>query len=572
MNFDHVFKKTKGKRPLFGRKKDGPKVPAGLLCRCNKCKAPIFTEDVKANYNICPKCHAYFRLGALDRIRQVADEDSFEEWDKDLAAQNPLSFDGYEEKLAAAKLKTDLREAVVTGLCKIGGISCVLAVMDGNFMMGSLGKMTGEKITRAVEKATKLKLPLVIFTCSGGARMQEGIHSLMQMAKTSAAIKDHSQAGLLYISVLTDPTTGGVTASFAMEADIILAEPKALLAFAGPRVIQQTLGQKLPKGFQRSEFLLEHGFVDAIVERQNLRESLGNLLKLHEKKREFPEERAWQKKAIEDANYIVSTCREMKKKSPWQRVEAARKKDRPTGKAYIENLFTSFYEFHGDRHFGDDQAIIGGVALFENTPVTVIAQEKGRGTKENIRHNFGMPSPEGYRKSLRLMKQAEKFGRPIICIVDTPGAYCGIEAEERGQGQAIAQNIYEMSALQVPVLSLMIGEGGSGGALALAVANEVWMLENATYSILSPEGFASILWKDSSKAKKAAKGMKLTAGELKEMRIVERVFSEPETYTVESMEPVVAEIRRGLEKFLEAYRDMDGEKIARQRYDRFRSM
>ena len=572
MNFDHVFKKTKGKRPLFGRKKDGPKVPAGLLCRCNKCKAPIFTEDVKANYNICPKCHAYFRLGALDRIRQVADEDSFEEWDKDLAAQNPLPFDGYEEKLAAAKLKTDLREAVVTGLCKIGGISCVLAVMDGNFMMGSLGKMTGEKITRAVEKATKLKLPLVIFTCSGGARMQEGIHSLMQMAKTSAAIKDHSQAGLLYISVLTDPTTGGVTASFAMEADIILAEPKALLAFAGPRVIQQTLGQKLPKGFQRSEFLLEHGFVDAIVKRQNLRESLGNLLKLHEKKREFPEERAWQKKAIEDANYIVSTCREMKKKSPWQRVEAARKKDRPTGKAYIENLFTSFYEFHGDRHFGDDQAIIGGVALFENTPVTVIAQEKGRGTKENIRHNFGMPSPEGYRKSLRLMKQAEKFGRPIICIVDTPGAHCGIEAEERGQGQAIAQNIYEMSALQVPVLSLMIGEGGSGGALALAVANEVWMLENATYSILSPEGFASILWKDSSKAKKAAKGMKLTAGELKEMRIVEKVFSEPETYTVESMEPVVAEIRRGLEKFLEAYRDMDGEKIARQRYDRFRSM
>lgn len=572
MNFDHVFKKTKVKSSLFGRKKDGPKVPAGLLCRCNKCKAPIFTEDVKANHNICPKCHAYFRLGALDRIRQVADEDSFEEWDKDLAAQNPLPFDGYEEKLAAAKLKTDLREAVVTGLCKIGGISCVLAVMDGNFMMGSLGKMTGEKITRAVEKATKLKLPLVIFTCSGGARMQEGIHSLMQMAKTSAAIKDHSQAGLLYISVLTDPTTGGVTASFAMEADIILAEPKALLAFAGPRVIQQTLGQKLPKGFQRSEFLLEHGFVDAIVERRNLRESLGNLLKLHEKKGEFPEERAWQKKAIEDANYIVSTCRDMKKKSPWQRVEAARKKDRPTGKAYIENLFTSFYEFHGDRHFGDDQAIIGGVALFENTPVTVIAQEKGRGTKENIRHNFGMPSPEGYRKSLRLMKQAEKFGRPIICIVDTPGAYCGIEAEERGQGQAIAQNIYEMSALQVPVLSLMIGEGGSGGALALAVANEVWMLENATYSILSPEGFASILWKDSSKAKKAAKGMKLTAGELKEMRIVERVFSEPETYTVESMEPVVAEIRRGLEKFLEAYRDMDGEKIARQRYDRFRSM
>lgn len=567
MNFDHLLKKKKENGHLFRRKKELPQVPKGLLCKCNKCKAAIFTEDVKENYYICPKCQGYFRVGARDRIMRLVDRDSFEEWDWDLAPQNPLSFEGYEEKVAAANIKSGLKEAVITGLCKIGGVSCVLAVMDGNFMMGSLGKMTGEKITRAVEKATKLRLPLVIFTCSGGARMQEGIHSLMQMAKTSAAIKRHSDAGLLYISVLTDPTTGGVTASFAMEADIILAEPKALIAFAGPRVIQQTIGQKLPKGFQRSEFLLEHGFVDGIVERQDLRETLGNLLKLHEKNTE-----AHGKIGLKNKELIVSSCQNFQKKSPWQRVEAARKKDRPTGKAHIEKLFSSFYEFHGDRCFGDDSAIVGGVALFGNTPVTVLAQEKGVGTKGNIKHNFGMPSPEGYRKALRLMKKAEKFKRPIICIVDTPGAYCGIEAEERGQGQALAQNIYEMSGLKVPILTLMIGEGGSGGALALAVANEVWMLENAIYSILSPEGFASILWKDSSKAKKGAEGMKLTAGELKEMGIVEKVFPEPEKYTTETMDSVVTEIQKELEKFLGRYRDLDGEKIVGHRYERFRRM
>lgn len=575
MNFDHVFKKTRGNGHLFHRKKEAPEVPEGLLCKCNKCKAPILVEEVKDNYYICPKCQAYFRVGAWERIRRLADEDSFEEWDKDLTPRNPLAFEGYEEKTAAATIKSRLKEAVVTGICKIGGVSCVLAVMDGNFMMGSLGQVTGEKITRAVEKATKLRLPLVIFTCSGGARMQEGIHSLMQMAKTSAAIKGHSDAGLLYISVLTDPTTGGVTASFAMEADIILAEPKALIAFAGPRVIQQTIGQKLPKGFQRSEFLLEGGFVDAIVERQDLRECLENLLRLHEMKKE-----ALETLAFENKNFMVSSCRDlqekrqkmMQKKSPWQRVQVARKKDRPTGKAYIEKLFTSFYELHGDRHLGDDSAIIGGVALFGNTPVTVIAQEKGVGTKGNLKHNFGMPSPEGYGKSLRLMKEAEKFHRPIICIVDTPGAYCGIGAEERGQGQAIARSIYEMSGLKVPILTLIIGEGGSGGALALAVANEVWMLENSIYSILSPEGFASILWKDSSKAKKGAEYMKLTAIELKKMGIVEKVFPEPEKYTIETMGDVVGEIQKELEKFLEKYRDFDGERVARHRYERFRGM
>ena len=235
-------------------------------------------------------------------------------------------------------------------------------------------------------------------------------------------------------------------------------------------------------------------------------------------------------------------------------------------------LFRSFIELHGDRYFADDKAIIGGIARFRGMPVTVIAQAKGTNTKENIERNFGMPSPDGYRKSLRLMKQAEKFGRPVICFVDTPGAFCGLEAEERGQGEAIARNIYEMSGLKVPVLSIIIGEGGSGGALAMAVADEVWMLENSVYSILSPEGFASILWKDSSKAKDAAGVMRLTAEDLYHMGIVEQVFAEPSGYTAENLREVTQPIASKIEQFLLRYEQMSGEELAGRRYDRFRRL
>ena len=256
----------------------------------------------------------------------------------------------------------------------------------------------------------------------------------------------------------------------------------------------------------------------------------------------------------------------------WERVEIARDSKRPTSLDYIGKIFDTFMELHGDRAFRDDGAMIGGLALLDGQPVTVIGVQKGRNTKDNITRNFGMPSPEGYRKALRLMKQAEKFNRPIINFIDTPGAFCGIEAEERGQGEAIARNIYEMSGLKVPVVSIIIGEGGSGGALAMATADEVWMLENSIYSILSPEGFASILWKDSSKAKEAAEVMKLTAENLKAQGIVERVFAEPETYTVQNMDSVIMQINEAIEEFLMKYGSMSEQELLRHRYERFRNM
>lgn len=608
-----MFKKTK---KTASRKNDGgrgekhPSVPRGLLRKCNKCGSAIIAEDAIADYYICPKCGGYFRVDAYSRIARVADEGSFEEWDNGLANGNPMRFRGYEEKVKALQEKTGLDEAVVTGEARIDGHRVVLGVLDGRFMMASMGEVVGEKIARAVERAAKERLPVILFACSGGARMQEGIISLMQMAKTAAALKRHSDEGLLYISVLTDPTTGGVTASFAMLGDIILAEPKALIGFAGPRVIEQTIGEKLPKGFQRAEFLLSHGFIDGIVERDQLRGMLGTILAMHENARKNDQQRMSegmkqsvsaalhesmggsgeiQARSAEEqrADGVMKTDRcgltdqneahepeisPLKQRDAWERVQLSRRNDRPVGSDYICALFDDFMELHGDRCFADDKAVIGGIAFFHGKPVTVIAQAKGSNTKENIERHFGMPSPEGYRKALRLMKQAEKFHRPVICFVDTPGAFCGLEAEERGQGEAIARSIYEMSALKTPVLSIVIGEGGSGGALAMATADEVWMLENAVYSILSPEGFASILWKDSKRAKEAAAVMRLTADELKEQGIVELVFAEPDSFTTECMQEVVERIDQEMLRFLAQYESYSAEELADHRYERFRKM
>lgn len=576
MKLENMFKKTKSSYRESGSrhiKSTKPEVPQGLLRKCNKCGAAIVTEDVKNGNYICPKCGGYFRVHAYRRILMVADEGSFEEWDESLTGENPMEYRGYPEKLAAVQGKTGLREAVVTGKCRINGHNTVIGVCDGRFLMASMGWAVGEKITRAVERATEEKLPVIIFACSGGARMQEGITSLMQMTKTSAALKRHSDAGLLYVSVLTEPTTGGVTASFAMLGDVILAEPGALIGFAGPRVIEQTIRQKLPKGFQRAEFLLEHGFVDEIVERENLKRTLTKILRLHEKEngKELPSETEDHLKELHSSDVSKSqSVSELFSLTPWERVQISRKPDRPSGSAYIQALFTDFIEMHGDRKYGDDPAVIGGIAAFHGIPVTVIAQEKGNGTKENIYRNFGMPMPEGYRKALRLMKQAEKFRRPVICFVDTPGAFCGIEAEERGQGAAIAENLFELAALTVPVLTVVTGEGGSGGALALAAGDQVWMLENAVYSILSPEGFSSILWKDSSRAKEAAEVMKLTAIDLYSQGIIEEIIPEPGQLNEENFFRVTDFLDERIDFFLELYGTFTEEELLNRRYERFR--
>ncbi len=537
---------------------------------CKKCGATLSKSETAANKYVCGQCGYYFRIRTNNRIKMVADPGTFESWFEDVAETNPLDFPGYEEKLAAVQEKTKLKESVTVGYARIDGEPVVLGVCDSRFLMGSMGHVVGEKIALAIEKATAMRLPVILFCCSGGARMQEGIISLMQMAKTAAALKRHSETGLLYVPVLTDPTTGGVTASFAMLGDLILAEPGALIGFAGPRVIEQTIGEKLPEGFQRAEFQLEHGFVDAVVERRHLKQTLAQILKYHHNNQSFH--------AFTVADRIDlrpdERCREhmetAQERTAWEKVKTARQVTRPSAMDYIRLVFQDFMELHGDRQFRDDPAVVGGIAFLDGQPVTVIGIQKGTSIEECQQRNFGMASPEGYRKALRLMKQAEKFHRPVITFVNTSGAFCGMEAEELGQGEAIARNLFEMSALKVPVVCMMIGEGGSGGALALAVGNQVWMMEHATYSVLSPEGFSSILWKDSSRAEEAAGVMKITAQDLYDLQVVEQIIPEYGGADEVTVGAISMFIKQQLKEYLSSQAGKSWEDFAGERYERFR--
>lgn len=548
------------------------KEPDMNLIKCPKCGKMVERDRVVKKKYICYECGGYFRVKTNNRIRMVADPKTFEPWFEDMEVSNPLDYEGYEDKLAAAREKTGLKEAVTVGRCKVFGEDIVLGICDSRFMMASMGHVVGEKITCAIERATALNLPVFIFCCSGGARMQEGIVSLMQMEKTSAAIRKHGDAGLLYCSILTDPTTGGVTASFAMLGDVIIAEPGALVGFAGPRVIKQTIGQELPEGFQTSEFLVEHGIIDGIVKRENLKKTIYFLVKTHQcnGKKTYADYRPNEEFHFELSETLKEQSWFSTPRSAWEKVKAVRQVERPSASDYISHIFDFFVESHGDRAFRDDKAMIGGLAFLDGQPVTIIADEKGKDFKECQERNFGMPMPEGYRKALRLMKQAEKFNRPVISFVNTSGAFCGIEAEERGQGEAIARNLMEMSSLKVPVLCLMIGEGGSGGALATAVGNEVWMMENATYSILSPEGFASILWKDANRAKEASEVMNITAQDLKRLGVIEEIIPEFGGADHKTTEAIAGYMKEHIKDFLRKYDGMSGEQIAEERYQRFR--
>lgn len=352
---------------------------------------------------------------------------------------------------------------------------------------------------------------------------------------------------------------------------MILAESQARIGFAGPRVIQQTIGTTLPQGFQTATFQMEHGFVDLLVERKNLRNELHYLLYAHpvrSKDRFKLRTRIPVPKHELDPDSIELMNRY--DKTPWDKVKMCRSGERATATDYIIRIFKDFREMHGDRYFGDDQALVGGIAFLSNTPVTIIADLRGKNFEERLRRNFGMPKPEGYRKAIRLMKQAEKFHRPVISFINTSGAFCGIDAEERGQGQAIAQCIMEMSMLKTPTLSILIGEGGSGGALATAVGNEVWMLEHSTYAVLSPEGYSAILWKTEDNAERAATVMKITAQDLAELGVIDRIIPEFGGATEVTAPKISAVMSKAITELLQEYENLTGDEIVADRYSRFR--
>jgi acyl-CoA carboxylase subunit beta len=545
------------------------KLESDLFIRCPECEEVLIKAGLDEELYVCFNCNHHMRINSRKRVEFIFDKGSIEYLDENMRSANPLDYPKYSEKTEELENKLNINEAVITGVGSIYGNKACFGVMDSRFIMGSMGSVVGEKLARMLEKAAALKLPAIIFTVSGGARMQEGILSLMQMAKVSAAVKRHSNAGLLYITVITDPTTGGVTASFASLGDIILAEPNATIGFAGKRVIEQTIRQKLPGDFQSSEFMLKHGFVDMIVHRKDMKAELAHLLEIHGK---LSNENTKEMLNKIDDNLDEGCKLSDVKKDPWEIVKIARHKNRPNYKDYIDGMVDGFVELHGDRFYKDDEAIVGGIGYLNGIAVTVISHAKGKSMEENIRRSFGSPYPEGYRKALRLMKQAEKFKRPVVCLIDTQGAYCGVGAEERGQGEAIARNLLEMSDLKTPLISVVIGEGGSGGALALGVADKVFMLENSIYSVISPEGCASILMKDSSRADEASRILRLTARDLKELEVIDGIIDEPAGGAHNDVDYTVKRVKDTIYNNLLKLLDKDIDNLVDERYGNLREI
>ncbi|WP_433341934.1 acetyl-CoA carboxylase carboxyltransferase subunit alpha [Micromonospora sp. CA-111912] len=614
-----------------------------LWSRCDGCEALLYRKRLRRNLDVCPECGSHVRLGAPERLRQLADPSSFAALPDRPDDVDPIGFVDvlpYPHRLVAARAATGLPEAVVCGTATIGGHPVALAVMDFRFLGGSLGCVVGELITRTAERALADGVPLVLVTASGGARMQEGALSLMQMATVSQAVAALREAGLLTVSVLTDPTYGGVAASFATNTDVVLAESGARMGFAGPRVIRQVTGRDLPEGFQTAEFLLRHGQVDMVVQRRSLRARLLVLLAAARSARAdrraadrrlvcrpeaghlmprqpaagsaghsraglaappgratgvAPDGRAGLAAPPGRATGVAPDGRpggdgtpgrlsgapddraagrgdgdRAAARDPWDTVRTARHPGRPTTLDYLDLAFDGFVELHGDRLGADCPAVVGGLARLGDRHVLVIGHQKGHNTAELVARNFGMASPAGHRKALRLMRLAARLGLPVVTLVDTPGADPGVRAEEQGQAAAIAENILTLSSLPVPVVAVVTGEGGSGGALALAVADRVLMLQHAVYSVISPEGCAAILWPDSSAAPLAARALRLTAPDLCALGIADEVVAEPEPAAHADPEAAGELLRRAVLANLTPLLDVPPATLVRRRRQRFR--
>ncbi|MCU1648089.1 MAG: acetyl-CoA carboxylase carboxyl transferase subunit beta [Nocardia sp.] len=536
---------------------------------CPACLIPLYGKRFARDLDVCGECGRHAPVTAEQRLTQLADEGHFEPLAIIPTDDDPLIFADtkpYRDRLAVARARTGMHDAALCALAKIDDNPVIIAAMDFRFLGGSLGTAVGEMITSAAETALAERIPLLIVTASGGARMQEGPLSLMQMAKTTAALEQLDRAGILTITLITDPTYGGVAASFATLSDVLIAEPGARLGFAGRRVIEQTIRQELPPRFQTAEFLLECGLIDMIVPRAGLRQALSSLLRVA--RTVDPNGDAMDTEldpgTITDPGQVADS-------DPWIQVRRARSLSRPTALDYFALAFDGFQELRGDRISGDCAAIVGGTAWLGAQPVVVIGHQKGHEPKELMARNFGMPTPAGYRKSARLMRFAEKLGLPVITLIDTPGAYPGASAEEQGQAVVIAENIRLMSALRVPVISVVIGEGGSGGALALGVANRVLMFANGTYSVISPEGCAAIVWNDPAAAPKAAAALSLTARDLLRLGVVDAVLPEPGDDVGSAPLAAANQLHRALAASVGELSGLSGADLARERRARFRA-
>ena len=497
-----------------------------MWIKCEACGRLVYYKDYKNNNYVCPRCGRAFIMTPKQRFDLLFDNISYQKFDLPTNIDDPLNFTdrtSYKERLAEARSDTGTNDAISTADGLVAGVNTTICVMNGDFMMGSMGRAAGDAIVASIEHAIELKNPFVMVTCSGGARMQENILALMQMARTTVAVNKLHENGLPYIVILTDPTFGGVSASFAMLGDIHIAEAGARVGFAGRRVIEQNIHEKLPSNFQTADYLYDHGMVDIVVPRVELKATLERVIRVLTKQPSDP-------KVIDVKMPKFDTpkkSRDMGKTPEYDRVLMARNENRPHFLDYVAGIVDDWTYLAGDRCFGEDAAMGSGIGYWYGIPAVIIGQEKGRTIETRQQHRFGMPNPEGYRKAQRMMRLAEKFNLPLISLFDTAGAFAGGAAEERGQSQAVAATISMGLKMRAPYVAVNVGEGGSGGAIAIGTGDKIMMLENAIYSVIAPESCASILWKDNKFKAQAATALKLTARDMASLNVIDKIISEP---------------------------------------------
>ena len=539
--------------------------PPELREICIACSANLTNAPLYLRHRVCPSCRFHYSLTARERVELLTDPVSFRETNRSLISLDPISFSGrisYRQQLFLDQRRTGLAEAVVTGRCTVGGAPAMLILLDFSFMGGTMGSVAGEKVAQALEQAAKKKLPVIAVVTSAGARIQEGVLSLMQMAKTATAVNRLHKEGLPFITLLANPATGPAYASFANLADIILAEPGALVGFAPMRTIEEVTGKPVPEGAHTAESHLVHGMIDNIVDRAYLPELLAFLLDLLMP--QFVLSRRTKSKRWEPKLPPVRL-------EPWQSVQLARHTQRATSRDYIRRMTASFFELHGDRMYGDDSTVVCGLGFLGGQSVVIIGQERLQSPDQETQPG-GQTFPEGLRKAQRVMRLAAKLQVPIVTLIDTPGAHPALEAEERGIGNAIASTLATMAKVPTPIVSAIIGEGGSEGALALSLADRIVMLENAIYSPISPEAAAALLYRDIGRADEMAASLKLTAADAKELRIVDAVVPEPEGGAHLNHADAARILERAILRALSELQNTPAKKLLKARYKKFRNM
>ena len=498
-----------------------------MWIKCESCDRLVYYKDYKDNLYICPRCGRAFIMSPKQRFDLLFDDKNWERLTPPTVSDDPLQFVdrvAYADRLAEMRSETGVYDAITTADGEIGGVPSTVCVLNGLFMMGSMGRAAGDAIVASMEHAIETKRPFVMVVASGGARMQENILSLMQMARTTVAVNKLHANGIPYIVILTDPTYGGVTASFAMLGDIHIAERGARIGFAGRRVIEQNIREKLPSNFQTAEYLYEHGMVDMVVERRDLHDALARVLHVLTKVPREPKQIVATTPALDTHKKV----RGMGETDAYDKVLLARHENRPHFLDYINGIVDEWTYLAGDRLYAEDCAMGSGIGYWRGIPSVIIGQEQGRTIETRQKHRFGMANPDGYRKAQRMMRLAEKFNLPLISLFDTAGAFAGREGEERGQSQAVATSMSVGLSIKTPYVAVNVGQGGSGGAIAIGTADRILMLENAIYSVIAPESCASILWKDNKFKATAASAMKLTARDMANLNVIDEIIPEPD--------------------------------------------